>query len=70
MLGQREAREVGADLGDERFSSAPGHTGNGLHERHGLLLSGQPLFEVGAHPRDGRIQVLQMGELLTRAGKT
>jgi hypothetical protein len=53
-------------LSDEHFGSAPGHTGNGLQERHGLLLRGQPRFELGVHPPDGRIQVLQTGELLAQ----
>jgi hypothetical protein len=39
-------------------------TGDGRHERDGLLLNGQARGELGVHPRDGRIQVLQMRELL------
>ena len=66
MLGAGEAREVRADLGDQHFGGAPGDTRDGLHERHGLLLSGQARCKFSVQTRNGGIQIVQMGELLTQ----
>jgi hypothetical protein len=37
---------------------APGDTGDGLHERHGLLLSGQARGAFSVQPRTGGIQIV------------
>jgi hypothetical protein len=69
VLGTRKARQIRADLGDQHFSGAPADTGDGLEQGDGLVLSGQALGEFGVDARDGRVQVLQVGELLARAAK-
>ncbi|HEV2459428.1 MAG TPA: hypothetical protein VGS80_13805, partial [Ktedonobacterales bacterium] len=56
LLSRGEAREIGADLGNEHLRRAAANTGDGLQERNGLLLNGQARCELGVHPRDGRIQ--------------
>jgi len=66
VLGRGEAREVGADRGDEHFGGAPGDAGDGLQERDGLVLSGQARFELGIQTHNSSIQVLKVGELLTQ----
>jgi hypothetical protein len=48
MLGAGEAREVGANFGDEHFGGAPGDTWDGLHEGKGLLLSRQARCKLQA----------------------
>jgi hypothetical protein len=70
MLGRGKAREIRADLGDEHFGGSLRHTGDGLQECDGFLIRGETRGEFSIHPRNGGIQVLQMGELLTRTGKT
>jgi hypothetical protein len=69
VLSALEAREVGANLGHEHLRRAAGDTGDGLEERDGLVLSGSARFKLGVHTRTGRIQVLEVGQLLARAGK-
>jgi hypothetical protein len=70
MLGRGEAREVGANRGDQHFGGAPGDPRDGRAPGNGLLLSGSARCARGVQTRDGRVQVVQMGALLTRAGKT
>jgi hypothetical protein len=70
VLGAGEAREIRANLGDEHLGGAPGDAGDGLQERHGLLLSGQARCELGIQTHNSRIQGVQVGELLTRTEKT
>ncbi len=65
-----EARPVGADLGDEHLGGALGDTRDALEQRDRVPLGGQALCECGVQTRASRIQVLQVGELLARAGKT
>jgi hypothetical protein len=57
-------------LSDERFGGSLRHAGDGLQECDGFLIRGETRGELGVHPRDGRVQVVQMGELFTRTGKT
>jgi hypothetical protein len=33
------------------------------------VLSGQARFQLGVHARDGGVQLVEVGELLTRAAK-
>ena len=66
MLSRGEARAIGAALGNEHLRRAAADTGDGLQERNGLLRNGQARCELGVHPRAGRIQVLQMRELLAQ----
>jgi hypothetical protein len=70
MPSRGEARPVRTDLGDECFRGAPRDTWDGLHEGKGFPLSGQTRCEFGVQPRNGSIQLVEVGELLTRSGKT
>jgi hypothetical protein len=67
-LGQRD-RSVPI-LSDQHLRSALADAGDGPEQRDGLVLSGQARCQLGVHARDGRIQGVQMSELLARAGNT
>jgi hypothetical protein len=70
MLGAGEAAHVRANLGDEHLRSAPGDTGDRREQRDRLPLSGQARFQLSVDARDGRIQLVEVGELLARAENT
>jgi hypothetical protein len=61
-----EARHVRAARGDQHFSGAPTDAGDGREQVDGSSLVRQARCELGVNPRDGRIQVLQMSELLAQ----
>jgi hypothetical protein len=71
VLGTREARQVGANLGDQHIGGARADTGDGLEQRGRVPLGvgDQACFQLSVQTRDGRVQGVQMGKLLTRAAK-
>ena len=64
VVGRREAGELGADLGHERFGDGAADAGDRVQAGDRLLDRPQALGDLGAHAGDALIEEVDVGQLL------
>jgi hypothetical protein len=62
MLRTREAREIGADLGDKHLGAGASDTGDRVQPRDGLLVGAHALSTLSPHPGTALGQAVAGGQ--------
>jgi hypothetical protein len=64
VFGGGEAREIGADLGDQHLGDGTTDAGNGIQPRNDLLVRAHARTDLGTHLGDALVQDVDVAQLL------